>query len=84
MIKISNLTRTLIRYQLVRILYFFDKYIVDVLIKLRAKNDPGFKVDFHVDFSNMELIARDVRKYWKCYNDQCINRCHKLKNMTLK
>ena len=34
--------------------------IVDVLIKLRALNDPTFKVDFHVDFSSIELIARDV------------------------
>jgi len=29
------------------------------LIKLRSKDDPNFKVDFHVDFSTIELIARD-------------------------
>lgn len=34
--------------------------IVDVLIKLRAEDDPNFKVDFHVNFSTIELIARDV------------------------
>eukprot|EP00347_Sterkiella_histriomuscorum_P023185 403335625 len=40
--------------------------LVDVLIKLRALHDPQFKVDFHVNFQNLELIARDmsqVREY---------------------
>jgi len=35
--------------------------IVDILIKLRSESDPNFKVDFHVNFSTIELIARDVR-----------------------
>lgn len=39
-----------------------DSYIiVEVLMKLRAVGDPNFKVDFHVDFSSIEFIARDVR-----------------------
>ena len=34
--------------------------LVDILIKLRANDDPKFKVDFHVDFSSIEFIARDI------------------------
>jgi hypothetical protein len=34
---------------------------VDILLKLRDEADESFKVDFHVDFSSLELIARDVR-----------------------
>jgi|LauGreDrversion4_2_1035121.scaffolds.fasta_scaffold383026_1 hypothetical protein len=35
--------------------------VVDILIKLRDEDDPKFKVDFHVDFSTMEFIGKDVR-----------------------
>ncbi|CDW85348.1 UNKNOWN [Stylonychia lemnae] len=42
---------------------FLDKFdgfsTFDILIKLRAEGDPNFKVDFHVNFSTIELIARD-------------------------
>jgi hypothetical protein len=38
---------------------------VDILIKLRAVGDPKFKVDFHVDFSQIEFIAKDVRSSLK-------------------
>ena len=40
--------------------------IVDILIKLRAEDDSAFKVDFHVDFSQIELIAKDVSGYHYC------------------
>jgi hypothetical protein len=30
------------------------------LLKLRAEGDPKFKVDFHVNFNQIELIARDM------------------------
>ena len=32
----------------------------DILLKLRAEGDPKFKVDFHVNFNQIELIARDM------------------------
>ncbi len=35
--------------------------IVDILLKLRAEGDPNFKVDFHVNFTQIELIARDMQ-----------------------
>lgn len=45
--------------------------IVDILIKLRAVDDPKFKVDFHVDFSQIEFIARDVSHYLDA--DNCVD-----------
>lgn len=39
---------------------FFLINLDDILLKLRAVGDPTFKVDFHVDFSTIEFIARDV------------------------
>ena len=30
------------------------------MIKLRSESDPAFKVDFHVDFSQLEYIANDL------------------------
>jgi hypothetical protein len=38
----------------------------DILIKLRARDDAKFKVDFHVDFSQIELVAKDVRNTYEC------------------
>jgi hypothetical protein len=35
-------------------------FIVEILLKLRAHDDESFKVDFHVDFSTIEYIAKDV------------------------
>ena len=44
-----------------------SSHSVDILLKLRDEADESFKVDFHVDFSSLELIARDVRPYFsKC------------------
>ena len=34
----------------------------DILLKLRAEDDPKFKVDFHVNFTQIELIARDMQQ----------------------
>lgn len=39
----------------------FDEMVTfDILLKLRAEGDPMFKVDFHVNFTQIELIARDM------------------------
>jgi hypothetical protein len=37
--------------------------IVEILLKLRAHDDESFKVDFHVDFSTIEYIAKDVNTH---------------------
>ena len=34
----------------------------DILLKLRADDDSKFKVDFHVNFTQIELIARDMQQ----------------------
>ena len=30
------------------------------MIKLRAEGEPNFKVDFHVNFNQLEFVARDM------------------------
>jgi hypothetical protein len=48
-------------------MYFFSMDsqidIVEILLKLRAKDDNTFKVDFHVDFYSIEYIAKDVLNF---------------------
>jgi hypothetical protein len=47
--------------QIAEFLGNFDELATfDILLKLRAEGDPKFKVDFHVNFNQIELIARDM------------------------
>ena len=39
---------------------FEDISTFDILIKLRAEGEPNFKVDFHVNFNQLEFLARDM------------------------
>jgi hypothetical protein len=46
-------------HHVLTIIHIYFK-LVEVLLKLRCEDDPTFKVDFHVDFSSIEYVAKDV------------------------